>query len=140
MRRLLVSLAISLTSSGCSGPDADLPPEYRRMEVPVERLRTSEAVARGEELYEANCILCHGEGGNGRGRRSAAFATKPTRFADPAWRRQITPRRVFFVVREGLQGTPMPSWSWLSGEETWDVVAYVLTLAGDAAPEKRPSP
>jgi mono/diheme cytochrome c family protein len=128
MRPLLATLAISLTFTACSGPDSDLPAEYRGIDVPEGRLRSSEAIARGRTLYEKNCILCHGKGGNGRGRRSAGLATKPARFADPQWREGTTPRRVFFVVQEGVPGTPMPSWDWLSEEETWDLVAYVLSL------------
>lgn len=129
MRRRPAALAISLTLSACSGPDSDLPGAYRHVEVPEARLRSGEAIARGEALYETNCVLCHGERGNGRGQRSSGFVRKPTRFADPTWRRGTSPRRAFFVVREGRQGTPMPSWSTLSEDETWDIVAYVLSLA-----------
>jgi hydrogenase maturation protease len=131
MRRLPAALAISLTFSACSGPDSDLPRAYRRVAVPEERLRAREAIARGEVLYGRNCVLCHGERGNGQGRRSAGFARAPTRFADPAWRRRTTPRQAFYVIREGRRGTPMPGWSWLGENETWDVVAYVLSLAGE---------
>ena len=129
MRRLPAALAISLTFTGCRGPDSDLPAAYRGVEVPEERLRSREVIARGEILYEKNCALCHGERGNGRGRRSAGFAKRPTRLADLAWRGRTTPRRAFFVVREGVAGTPMPSWRWLSEDETWALVAYVLSLA-----------
>ena len=129
MRWRLTALAISLTFSACSGPDADLPPPYRHLEVPEERLRASDAIARGQALYETNCLLCHGERGDGRGRRGSGFARKPPRFDDPAWRRSTTARRAYFVVREGLAGTPMPGWRWLSEGETWDVVAYILALA-----------
>jgi mono/diheme cytochrome c family protein len=139
MRWLPATLAIALTCTACSGPDSDLPPAYRRLAVPAERLRSTEAIARGETLYEGNCILCHGERGRGRGRRSAGFAKRPTRF-DPAWRERATPRRVFFVVREGVPGTPMPSWSWLSEDDTWDVVAYVLSLAETTSPGDEPPP
>jgi mono/diheme cytochrome c family protein len=128
MRRLLAALAILLTSTACSAPDSDLPAEYRRIDVPRERLHSSEAIARGRTLYEKNCILCHGKGGNGHGRRSAGLSKKPARFADPRWREGTTPRHVYFVVQEGVPGTPMPSWDWLGEDETWDLVAYVLSL------------
>ena len=128
MRRLVAALAISLTFTACRGEDATLPPAYRRVEVPTEKLRSADARARGRVLFAANCALCHGETGDGHGQRAAGFAKAPANFTDPYWRRGVTPRRVFFVIREGLRGTPMPSWGYLSEGETWDLVAYVLSL------------
>ncbi|HUL77280.1 MAG TPA: cytochrome c [Vicinamibacteria bacterium] len=129
MRWLLAALAISLTSTACRGKDGDLPPAYRGVTVPRERLVSPEARARGQALFAANCALCHGERGDGHGKRAAGFAKAPANFTDPYWRRQATPRRVFFVIREGLRGTPMPAWSFLSEDETWDLAAYVLSLS-----------
>ncbi len=134
MRRLLWALTISLTLTACRGPDSDLPEAYRRVAVPEARLGSSEARSRGRALFVADCVLCHGERGDGHGRRSAGFAKAPANFTDPAWRRGATPRRVFFAIREGVRGTPMPSWKWLNESETWDVVAYVLSLGPAPAP------
>jgi mono/diheme cytochrome c family protein len=134
MRRLLSALTLSLTFTACNGPDSNLPEAYRRIDVPEAVLRSPEARARGRQLFLANCVLCHGERGDGHGRRSSGFAKAPASFIDPAWRRNATPRRVFFAIREGLQGTPMPSWKWLDDGDTWDLVAYVLSLGPVAAP------
>jgi high-affinity iron transporter len=128
MKRLLAGFAISLTFTACRGADSDLPPRYRQIPVPIERLRSSEARARGRALFLANCALCHGERGDGHGRRSAGFAKPPANFTDPDWRRGATPRHVFFAIREGIRGTPMPSWSFLSDDQAWDLTAYVLSL------------
>ena len=127
MRRLLSAATISLTFTACSG-DSDLPDAYRRIVVPEARLRAAEARESGRELFLATCALCHGERGDGHGRRSAGLAKAPADFTDPAWRRRATPRRVFFAIREGLHGTPMPAWTSLTEAETWDLVAYVLSL------------
>ena len=128
MRRLLSALTISLTLAGCRGPDSSLPEAYRRVDVPAARLASPEARARGRVLFVSNCVLCHGERGDGHGLRASGFAKPPANFTDPAWRRGVTPRRVFFAIREGVRGTPMPSWRWLKEGETWDLVAYVLAL------------
>ncbi len=134
MRWLLAVLTLSLTCTGCRGGDSDLPAAYRQPARSRRlRLRSAEAQARGRALFAANCALCHGERGDGHGRRSSGFAKAPADFTDPAWRRRATPRRVFFVIREGLRGTPMPAWSFLSDDETWDLTAYVLSL-GPARP------
>jgi len=134
MKRLLSVLTISLTFTACRGPDSDLPEAYRRVAVPEVLLRSPEARARGQVLFGANCALCHGERGDGHGLRASGFAKPPANFTDPYWRQRATPRRVFFVVREGVRGTPMPSWQWLSEDETWDLVAYVLSLGPAAGP------
>jgi mono/diheme cytochrome c family protein len=48
----------------------------------------------------------------------------------------MTPRRVYYVIREGIRGTPMPAWKTLDAEQTWDLVAYVMSVAelGPVAP------
>ncbi|HSD67581.1 MAG TPA: cytochrome c [Vicinamibacteria bacterium] len=134
MRRLLAALTISLTLTACRRPESDLPEAYRRVEVPEARLISPGARERGRALFLADCALCHGERGDGHGARSSGFAKAPANFTDPAWRRRATPRRVFFAIREGVRGTPMPSWKWLSESETWDLVAYVLFLGPVPAP------
>jgi mono/diheme cytochrome c family protein len=134
MKRRLSALTLSLTFTACSGPDSELPEAYRRIDVPEVLLRSPEARASGRRLFLANCVLCHGERGDGHGLRSAGFAKAPANFTDPVWRRGATPRRVFFVIREGLHGTPMPSWKWLNEVETWDLAAYVLSLCPTPAP------
>jgi mono/diheme cytochrome c family protein len=40
----------------------------------------------------------------------------------------MTPERAFYVIREGIRGTPMAAWKVLSEDDTWDLVAYVLSL------------
>ena len=134
MRWLLATFAISLTCTACRGVDSELPPAYRQVAVPLARLRSAAALARGRALFAANCVLCHGERGDGHGRRAAGFTKAPADFTDPAWRARATPRRVFFVIREGLRGTPMPSWGFLTEDETWDLTAYVLSLGPGAGP------
>jgi mono/diheme cytochrome c family protein len=128
MRRLLSLATISLTFTACSGKDADLPEAFRRLAVPEAQLASNEARAKGRELFLENCAICHGVRGDGHGRRSTGFTTPPRNFTDPVWRRATTPRHVFFAIREGLHGTPMPAWPSFSDTEAWDLVAYVLSL------------
>lgn len=128
MRRLPAALAISLTFTACRGPDADLPPEYRRLEVPAERLRSAEARERGRALYQQHCALCHGARGDGQGVRRVGLSSRPRDFTDPAWRLEASPRRLYFAIREGVRATAMPSWKSLDEAETWDLVAFLLSL------------
>jgi high-affinity iron transporter len=115
--------------AGCSGPDRILPREYRRIEVPSAALADSASQAHGRALFLEHCALCHGERGDGHGPRTQGLATPPRDFTSADWRRSTSPRRVFFAVREGLTGTPMPQWKSLSEADAWDLTAYVLSLA-----------
>ena len=57
------------------------------------------------------------------------LVTPPTDFTDPVWRSGAQPQAVFAAIRLGVQGSAMPAWPALTEEETWDLVAYVLSLA-----------
>jgi mono/diheme cytochrome c family protein len=132
MRAGFLALTLSLGLSACSR-DRDLPEPYRRLAVPAETLASTAARERGRRFYVASCVLCHGERADGRGPRHEGFTRPPRDFTSPAWKKEVTPRRVFFAIREGLAGTPMPAWKSLSETETWDVVAFILA-AGEATP------
>lgn len=119
---------LALVLSGCS-PDRDLPASYRDLAVPEERLASREARERGRALYLRDCALCHGTEADGRGVRREGFSSPPRDFTDPDVRRRVSPRRMFFEIREGVRGTAMPSWKSLSEGETWDLVAYLRSVA-----------
>jgi thiosulfate dehydrogenase len=113
---------------GCSGVDRDLPGQYRRVDVPPGLLASPGARARGRALFLEHCALCHGERGDGRGVRSEGLSQPPRDFTSASWRQSTSPRRVFFAIREGRAGTPMPQWKSLSVQDAWDMTAYVLSI------------
>jgi mono/diheme cytochrome c family protein len=127
-RLIAIGLLTSLVLPGCADVDGDLPRAYRRIAVPTGLLASEEARVRGGALFRAYCALCHGARGDGRGARREGLARAPRDFTDPAWRAATSPRRVFFAIREGRRGTPMPSWKALSEEDAWNLTAYVLSL------------
>ncbi|KPK17126.1 MAG: hypothetical protein AMJ62_02595 [Myxococcales bacterium SG8_38] len=105
--------------------------EYEHMQVPMDRIASDEARARGREIYRAKCALCHGREADGHGVRRKGLSNPPTNFQRPQWRQSVTPKYVFQVLSEGKQGTSMPAWPTLTEEQKWDVVAYVLSVAED---------
>ena len=125
-----LSLILALLVLSCpQGRDRDLPEEYRRIAVPNEVLDSPEAIGRGRDLFAKYCALCHGKRGDGDGARNENFSTPPRDLTDSEWRDSTSPRLVFVSIREGVPGTAMPSWRRLSVGETWDLVAYILSLS-----------
>ena len=129
MKRTAATL-ILLALSACSS-EKRTGSEYEHVQVPVERLASAEARARGRAIFEVKCALCHGDEADGRGRRRKGLSSTPPNFQNSDWRQSVTPKYVFEVVSEGKRGTSMPGWPTLTEEQRWDLVAYVLSVAED---------
>lgn len=97
----------------------------------------ADAIARGEEIYEAQCISCHGADGQGTGPIAQALSHPP---ADLTNNFHTSPGNgdayLFWRVSEGgtvepfkSQDSAMPAFkNVLSVSERWDVLAYVHTF------------
>jgi putative heme-binding domain-containing protein len=84
----------------------------------------AEVVARGRELYNENCTVCHGvDGAVGDRAPALAAARSYVRRSDA---------ELFDAVRNGIPGTGMPP-TGLGDEDVWRVVAYVRSLRARAA-------
>lgn len=116
-----------LACASCRQP-TDLPPDFDA------RVAAPASVRAGRQIFLRDCALCHGERGNGQGVRASAFSTPPRDFTNEAWRESTSPRRVFRAIRDGLPGTPMPSWRALGDDALIDLTAYVLSLGRGAQP------
>ena len=125
MRRLLPALAtLPLALWACDGGAR---PSAQPVVVPVERLAAAAAQERGRGLFLSHCALCHGERADGVGRRRN-LSSRPQDLTDPSWRLRTTPAEIYLVIRNGRRGTAMAAWKNLDEDQTWDLVAYVLSL------------
>ena len=120
---------IVLASPVLSCDNSGLPVEYKQLQIPQGLLESSQARGRGRDLYLRHCALCHGVDGDGKGVRQN-LSSRPRSFLDPTWRERSSPRSVYHAIQEGLTGTAMPAWKNLDGEQTWDLVAYLLSVSG----------
>ena len=121
----IMSLALWACSSEKPAPSVD----YDSLVVPTDQLASKDARQRGHELFLRKCALYHGVNADGKGVRRQGLSGPPANFQRQEWRRQTNPRKVYVVLREGVQGTSMPAWPTFSDEEAWDVVAYVLSVS-----------
>ncbi len=92
---------------------------------PVPADQTS--LARGSELFQINCSVCHGSGGKGDGTVSSFLQNKPADLTSPAVQ-FLSDGAVFMTITNGIPGY-MPALNEnLTVRERWDVVNFVRTL------------
>ena len=96
--------------------------------MPAGLLTSQEARAAGGELFAANCAICHGASGDGRGLRREGMNPPPANLTLLAWSEETSGSRVYQVIRSGVPGTAMPSWSTLDDRDIWELVAYITSL------------
>ncbi len=92
---------------------------------------TAEQLALGKEAYKA-CSSCHGDTGKGDGLAAAALPQKPADFTDPAHSAYYSDQGRLYIIKNGVEGTPMVGWKdILSEEEILAVYAYVRSLRSE---------
>lgn len=129
----------ALTPAEHTIPRGILPYEYdndpagkelaRVMTSPLDSLNSEANLARGKELYDIYCTICHGPQGKGQGTlvKREKILGVPS-YADPA--RNITVGTTYHVIYYGLNS--MGSYAGqLNHEERWQVSEYVMKLKGD---------
>jgi len=81
-------------------------------------------VRAGFCAYETHCVACHGAAAVARQRWAAGMEPQPPYLLDAT--EKFQPRELFWIVRNGIKMTGMPSWrDSLSDAQTWDVVAWL---------------
>jgi len=110
---------------------ATIPAEYNGLENPVPADEAS--LARGAEIYEAQCTTCHGDEGMGDGPGAAGLDPAPAPLSQTG--RMLADAYLFWRISEGGAMAPfnsaMPTWkASLDEEARWDVINYVRVMSG----------
>lgn len=87
--------------------------------------------AKGEKVYKANCVVCHGDKGDGKGPAAMGMTPPPRNFTSAADMKGIDEARLKKSIAEGRPGTPMVGFGkTLKAGDIDDVVAYVEKFGG----------
>ena len=86
-------------------------------------------LAKGGQLFQAQCTACHGQQGHGDGPLAASLNPKPTALADHTRARERSLFALQQIISNGVQGTAMQGFSALSDEDRWSLAFFVGTLA-----------
>jgi len=91
--------------------------------VPPESVSAAD-ISAGFCAYETHCVACHGAAGVARQQWVSGMEPQPPYLIDVTQR--FTPSELFWIVRNGIKMTGMPSWrNSMSDRETWNVVAWL---------------
>jgi mono/diheme cytochrome c family protein len=90
-------------------------------------------VIDGTTHYAAHCASCHGAPGVPRGDIAEGLYPTPPDLTDVA--RRYTPGELFWVLKNGIKMSGMPSWSDHGDDELWVTVAFLEKLPFLAEPD-----
>ncbi len=95
-----------------------------------------ENVDKGQSLYNRHCMSCHGEKGDGNGIFAKYIFPKPRDFTRGVYKLRSTPSGkvptdmdLLNTIRNGVPGTAMISFSFLSEDELKSIVEFIKTFA-----------
>ncbi len=108
-------------------------------------LSEATSMRRGQQIYLAQCAVCHGIQGDGDGFLAAGFDVKPRDFTGGIYKFRSTGngdypllKDIERVVRDGVPGTTMPAWGqFLDSQQIRDVSRYLIVLSSDFLDEYR---
>ena len=107
----------------------NIPEPYTDMKNPLPA--TMEVVAKGAELYTANCAVCHGESGRGDGPGGINLSPRPSDLVHILNERLAQDSYLFWAISEGGRGlsTAMPTFKGRLDEQArWQIIRYLRTL------------
>jgi mono/diheme cytochrome c family protein len=107
-------------------PDEGDPwPEYAGRTNPLEL--TIEVLDEGKAIFTRECMVCHGDAGQGHGPYGDFIQPGPPNFSDDY--SDFTDADYFWRISEGVPWTAMPTWRLqYSEEDRWKLTHYVRSI------------
>lgn len=91
-------------------------------------------IAAGAKLFHESasplaCAQCHGDKGDGLGVMASALDPRPRNFTCKTMMQEIADGQLFWIIKNGAEGTGMMAFTSLADEQVWQLVHYIRTLA-----------
>ena len=132
---LPAALLLGLTVSAQQPAPSNVQKATAYSAIPVEAARTPnpvkltpESIARAKKWWNLDCAMCHGASGNGKGETAKDMKLTLNDLSDPATLKGRTDGEILYLIKNGFGDMP-PEGDRVKGEEAWDLVNYVRSLA-----------
>lgn len=105
---------------------------------PVKSGNASDLLERGRELFAKQCVICHGELGDGAGKFAYLMNPRPRDFTKGKFKLSTTENLIpsdedlFRTISNGMPGSAMPPWGHLPKADIDALVAFVRQIHRDA--------
>ncbi len=87
-----------------------------------------ELVLYGEKLYQTSCASCHGNKGLGDGIVAKGLQPPPRNLVEGKWKKGGSSIALYKTLVQGISGTSMVSFSYLSKLDRWALVHYIRSI------------
>ena len=131
---LTVSSPAQETKNEQGKPPADqkASPEVVNRKNPV--APSASSIAQGKKLFTIDCVMCHGQEGDGKGELAVAMKLSPPNYRDENAMKKFSDGDLFDIITNGKGGMPAEG-KRATAEQIWSLVNYVRSFA-----QKNPSP
>lgn len=85
-------------------------------------------LVKAKQLYQNNCMSCHGQTGHGDGEAGRDLEPSPANFHDLERMQNVSPYGAFNTITLGVNGTGMAPHDYLSEEDRWSLAYYITSF------------
>lgn len=107
------------------------PEEYQIKKNPLRKEPRN--LKKGKVLYRLKakkaCKYCHGMEGRGDGSQADLLDSMPRNLTCKKYMSQISDGDLFWVIKNGIVETDMPSYNHLSDKKIWQLIQYIRTFS-----------
>jgi mono/diheme cytochrome c family protein len=94
--------------------------------APPVNLADQQRVVAGASHFAEHCASCHSAPGVLSGELAKGMYPQPPVLTDSA--KEWSPGELFWIIRNGIKMSGMPSWPGLSDDDLWNIVAFLQKL------------
>jgi high-affinity iron transporter len=99
--------------------------------------KVTPSITVGQQLFQENCVACHGLTGMGDGVRAAELTPKPVNFHDHERQQHRNIYSLYNTISLGVNDTAMPAFTQFSAAQRWALAFYVSQFYATAEERQR---